>query len=236
MITWKYKFLLALWNVNELLNNIKSTIFLQNILPKIWCRITVRVGRVAFSAVISCAITSLIERQEICLCSCKLRCHAHIGLVCAEVSKNTFVELEAYLTGVSIIHPLTLSVINSLSGVLVFEFKSEYWNTVYNKHHINRVAIAAWITPLPNAVADVLLIIELSGLVKMAFGFKITNAESHSPVLETVAQNGYQPILITGIIECIYKLFNSIAVLLLFKPLPLLWLSSFNKGNKSICI
>ena len=71
------------------------------------------------STIVASTVRALIEGQEVRITLRQLGRHKHIGVVNAEVGKDTLVELEAKLPWVTVIHPLSFGVVNVLTGVLV---------------------------------------------------------------------------------------------------------------------
>ena len=53
--TWEYKGFIVL-TMDKLLDNVKSTILHQNVLPKVRCRVSVGVGRVTLATIVTSTV------------------------------------------------------------------------------------------------------------------------------------------------------------------------------------
>ena len=212
-------FAVLLLQMDEFLDNIHHAVFLKDLFPQIGGRIAVGVGRIALAAVTSCAVAALIERQKIGVLSGKL---------------HALVELEAELARVTVIHPLAFGVINSLSCILVFQFKGKDGNTIEHQHHVYAVSVVVAVIPLTvdgNVVGG---IPRRRSLIQARFGFEVADAECDAPVLEAVAQNMEETVHIAGIVERIAEFFNGIDLVGIRKPHPFLGLRSLDKVDQRI--
>ena len=146
--------------MDELLQDIHHAVLLENILPEIGRRIPFRIGGISLAAVPSRAAAALVERQKNGVLACKLRGHPHFRVIHGKAAQNPFVELEAGLAGIAVVHPLRLGVIHGLAGVLVLQLKGENGDAVQDKHHIHALVATGTVMPLPVAghmIARILL-------------------------------------------------------------------------------
>ena len=135
--------------VNELLQNIRHTVARKDVFPEIRRRISVRVRRIARAPVPARALAPLIERQKERLLPFKPRRRPDFRMIDRKITQDPLVEQETDLPGITVIHPLPLSVINSLPSVLILQLKRKYWNAVQNEYHVNAVLIGGTVIPLP---------------------------------------------------------------------------------------
>ena len=155
-----------LLKVDELLYDVHHRVLLEDVLPEVCGRVAVRVGRIALATIVACSVRSLVERKEVCVLACKLRRHPHLGMVDAEVGEDPLVELEAYLTRVAVVHPLSLRVVHRLTGVLVLQLESEDRDAVEHKHHVHGLLCVGGVVPLPVAFHGVCCVELGCGLVQ----------------------------------------------------------------------
>ena len=219
---------------DEFLDNIHHAVFLKDLFPQIGGRIAVGVGGIAFAAVTSRAVAALIERQKIGVLSGKLRCHPHLGVVNSKVTQYTLIELEADFARVAVIHPLSLGVVDGLPGVLVFQLKGKYRNTVEHNHHIHALFAVCAVVPLTVDGDMIARVLRRRCLIQGGFGLEIADAEGDTTMLEAVAQNMEETVHIAGIVERIAELLNGIDLVGIRKPHPLLRLRPLNKVDQRI--
>ena len=227
-------FAVLLLQMDEFLNNIHHTVFLKDLFPQIGGRISVGVCRIALAAIFACTVTALIERKKICILSGELRCHPHLGVVNGEVAQNPFVELETDFARVAVIHPLPLGVIDGLPGVLIFQFKGKYGNTVEHEHHIHTLFTVRAVVPLTVNSDMVARVLRRRRLIQGGFGLEVADAEGDAAVLEAVAEHMEQARHVAGIVERVAELFDGVDLVGIRKPRPLLGLCLLDKVNQGI--
>ena len=88
----------------------------------------------------------------------------------------------------------------------------------------------------PVAVAYILLIQSLCGLIQVGLRLEVANSESDTPMFETMTENRHKAIYITGIVEGSDELLDWVTVAHTIKPLPLLQLGSLNEVDKRVGI
>ena len=142
------------------------------------------------------------------------------------------VEFETVFFGIPIVFPLKHTVFYTLTGQLIFEFQSQYRNTVDGKHHIHAVVVCFGVVPLTDTLTSVLLILFNEVGVKGGFRSKITDFEFVAAVFETVPQYMDQTEHGHGIFKRFVKTLSGVSVALFFKTRPLLWLSTLNKTDE----
>ena len=176
----------------------------------------------------------MVERQEVGIALRQLGCHKHIGVVNAEVCKDTLVKLERKLSGITVIHPLSFCVVNVLTCVLVLELQSEHRNTVDNQNHIHGFVVVCGVMPLAYHVANVLLVKHRCRLVQMGFGLEVAYTEGNTSVLKTVSEHRDQTVGITSIVERYAEFLDRIALAGILKTSPFLGLRSFDKADQRV--
>jgi len=220
--------------VDELLHDIQRTVLLQHLLPQICGGIAVGVERIALAAIVARTIAALIERQEIGIALVEPSRHEHIGMINAEISQNAFIKLEAQFAGIAVVHPLLLGIVHRLAGVLVLQLQRKQGDAVEHQHHIHTLVVLGRIMPLPNHIADVLLIQGICRFVEMAFRLEVAHAERDAPMLEAMAQHTDEAIRIAGIIESKAELFDRIALAHAFKARPFARLGGLDEADERI--
>ena len=135
--------------VHKFLDNIHHTIFLENIFPKIRSRVSIRIRRISFAAIVTGTVRALIKRQKICIFTGQFRCHPNFRVVNAEKCQDPPIKLKTDFTGITVIHPLLLCVINGLTGILIFQFKGKHRNAIEHQNHIHTLFAVGGIIPLP---------------------------------------------------------------------------------------
>ena len=215
--------------VNKLLQDVHHAILLEHIFPKICCWVSIRISRITFTTVISSTIRALVKRQEESVFTRKFRGHPYFKLIYTKIAEDSLVELKANLSGITVIHPLALCVVNILSRVLIFEFECKHRYTINCNNHINRIIGINRIVPL-TITSNLILFIQLECcLIEAGFGLKIANPERNASMFKAVTKNRNQSIHITCRIECITELSFGIYCVLRLKSSPFFGLGSFNK-------
>ena len=75
--------------------------------------------------------------------------------------------------------------------------------------------------PLPDALADILTIVFDGHIVQGGLRLEVTHPELDPPVLEPVAQDADQAVVLHRILKGLVEFLLRVGVALLFKPLPL---------------
>ena len=157
-------------------------------------------------------------------------------MVNAEIGKNTLIELETDFSWVTVFHPLNLGVVDVLTRILIFEFKSENGNTVEDEHHINGFLILCGIMPLTHAVDGVFGIEGGGGLIESRFGLEIADTEGYAPVFEAVAKDIEKSVRIASVVECEAEFAHGVNGILINKPCPFFGLGFLNEFDEGINI
>ena len=213
-------FLLHL-EADELLQNIQQTVFLENLSPQIGSHIVpIRAGRIACAAVLSGAVAALIERQEKGLGAIQLCGHSGFVQVYREERQDTVVQAEGRFLGVTVEHPLVLTVVDVLPRNLVLQLDGNDGDTVDRQHHIYAVAAVFGVVPLADALADILLIVSYRRIVQRGLRLEVADTEVDTPVLEAVPQHRNKAIVLHGIFKRLVEFLFRISVTLLLQTLP----------------
>ena len=88
--------------------------------------------------------------------------------------------------------------------------------------------------PLADTLADILAIVLDGHIVQGGLRLEVANSELDPPVLEPVAQDADQAVILHCILKCLVKLLLRAGVALLFKPLPLDGLGGLDESYQGI--
>ena len=178
----------------------------------------------------------MVKGQEIGVLSGELCGHPPLGVIHAEIGKNTLVELEAKLPRVAVIHPLPLGVVHRLSGVLVFQLKGEHRDAVEHQHHIHALFRISREIPLAVALDGVCRPLGGRRLIQGRFRLKIAHPKTQSAMLETVAQDREQTFRLAGGVERRAEFPHRVHLIGVFKTRPFLGLGALNKVDQGMHI
>ena len=218
---------------HEFLQNIEHAVLLQHHLPEIAGDIIIVPRlRVSGTAIGAGTIAPLIERQEKGLVPVQFRGHSGLIQIHGKEGQDTVVQPKSRLPRIAVIHPLCFAVVDALAGQLILQLDGNDRDAIDRQHHIHTVLVLAGIVPLPDALADILLIVSDRRLIEGGFRLEITDLEVHATMLETVAQNRHQAILLDGILKTLIELAVHIRIALPLKPLPHDGLGFLHKTNQ----
>lgn len=120
---------------------------------------------------------ALIEGQKTDTLARKLGDHPDFDVIYAEIIQKEHVELTAALPWVSVVHLLSLGVLDDLSEVLVLLLKSEHRDTVDGQHHIYQIVCGIGTKMLGNIGDNVLRIVCSVLLLQRGLRLKVARLE-----------------------------------------------------------
>ena len=88
--------------------------------------------------------------------------------------------------------------------------------------------------PLPDALADILAVVLHGHIVQGGLRLEVTHPELDSPVLEPVAQDANQAVVLHRILKGLVEFLLRVGVALLFKTLPLDGLGGLDEAHKGV--
>ena len=118
-----------------------------------------------------------------------MRSHRHLIQINPEVNKNTIVEVEDELLGISVIHVLMLGVADGLIGELVLQLKRDDRNAVQGKNHINSVMVLRGVSKLPCLGENVCIILLHQFFIVLGGRCEVCELELHPPVHNPITQD-----------------------------------------------
>ena len=142
------------------------------------------------------------------------------------------VQPERWFLGVPVKHPLPLGIVHALAGELVLKLDGYDRDTVDCQHHIYAVVVLPGVVPLADTLADVLTVVFDSHIVESGLRLKVAHPELNPPVLEPVAQDTYQSIVLHGVLKSLVELLLRIGVALFLETLPLDGLCGLDKVHQ----
>ena len=222
--------------MDELLQNVHHAVFLEDFFPEIGSRISIRIGRIAFAAVTAGTVAALVKRKEISVLASKLCGHPDFCMIYGKVAQDPFVELEADLTGIPVIHPLPFGIVYCLAGVLVLQFKGKDRNAVQYEHHVHTFLCIGTEKPLPVAGYMIFGIQGCSSLVQRGFRLEVADPEGNAPMFEAMTQNRDKTAHIAGIIEGNAEFALGIDLICILEASPFLGLSLLDEVNQGMGI
>ena len=218
---------------DKFLDNIQQFIFLQNLIPQIRSHvITIRGRRVAGTAILARSVAALVKWQEVSFLSIQLGSNRSIVQVYGKESKDAAVQFEAVFSWVTVVHPLHLGIVDGLTRQLILQFKRDDGNAVDGQHHIHTVFVVVGIVPLPDTLADILLIVLVDGSVQRRFRLEIADTEFHTTITETMPQHRNQAVSVNGILKCFIEFLLRLTFALTQKALPCNRLRNLHKLQK----
>ena len=221
-------FLFFLLDIDKLLDDVQQLVLLPDLLPEVAGHIVaIFCWRITCAAVPACTVATLIKGEERCLVSVNNRRYCCFIKINGKVGQNALILTKTRFLGIAVIHPLAFGVIDGLAGKLIFQLNRHNRNAVQRQHHINGVIVRFRIMPLPDALADILLVIFHCQCVQSRLRCKIADRELNAAMLEAVAQHFNQTDLLHGAIERLVELADRIDVAHPLKATPCHWLAAF---------
>ena len=159
-------FFLFGFKADELLDDVKQAVPPEHFLPDIGRHIVItRRLRVPGTAVISGTVRALVERKEPGIWALQFRRHPGLVQVHGKERQNPVIELESRLTPVAVVLPLQLRIVDALAGQLVLQLNGDDGDAIDRQHHVDGVVVGGRVMPLPDALADVLVIMPHGHLI-----------------------------------------------------------------------
>lgn len=138
---------------------------------------------------------------------------------------------ECRLTGITVVLPLDLGVIDVLSRQLVLQLDRDHGNTVHGQHHVDGILTLFRIMPLPNTLEDVLLITLDSDIIQGRLRLEEADLELHTAMLEAVPQDGKKAVHHHSVFKALVELLVRIGAALPLEPLSHVRLRCFHEPD-----
>ena len=144
------------------------------------------------------------------------------------------VQPERRFLGVPVKHPLPLGIVHALAGELVLQLDGHHRDAVHGQHHVHTVVVLPGVVPLADTLADVLAVVLDGHIVQGGLRLEIAHPELDPPVLEPVAQDADQAVVLHRVFKGLVKLLLRIGAALLLEPLPLDGLGGLDKAHQGV--
>ena len=115
---------------------------------------------------------------------------------------------------------------------MVFQLNGHHWNTVDSQHHVHTVVILTGVVPLPDTLANILAVVLHGYIVQGGLRLEVAHPELNPPVLEPVAQDADQPVVLHGVLKGPVEFHLRVGAALLLEPLPLDGLGGLDKSHQ----
>ena len=164
--------------------DVQKAAALEHLVPEIGRLVAAGIVRVAAPAV-----TSLVERQKVCLTRRQPRGHVDLVGVHGEMHQGPFLELEDEVGGVAVVLVLRHRVPPRLRGHGILEFGSGHRDAVQRQRHIKGIVVLRGVPKLAGHRQPVRLIPFQRLGVHAAGGGKVGDVEPFSEALETMPEH-----------------------------------------------